>query len=347
MRGLLARLIGDVNQREIKKINPMVDKINSFTDQIKALTDEELRAKTDEFKERLQQGLVPERDAVEALKVSLPTNPDGFARRELEDAQKQLFQAEQAALWDILPEAFAVVREASWRVLEMRHFDVQLLGGVVLHQGRIGEMKTGEGKTLVATLPAYLNALTGRGVHIITVNDYLATRDKEWMGPVFEFLGMSVGLIVHGISPTERRASYNADIAYGTNNEFGFDYLRDNMVRYQDELAQRSLYYAIVDEVDSILIDEARTPLIISGQMKGDEQQHNDYARVEGVVRRLKAEKHYTVDEKANSVVLTEEGEYEVESLLGEKGLYGEEDVTYEEVEDEQDLDSQDIQRKN
>ena len=347
MRRLLAKLIGDVNQREIKKIKPLVDKINSLNNKMQSLTDAELRAKTDELKARLQEELSQPRALVEEVKAKLPAAESGSARQELLDAEKQLFLAEQEALWKILPEAFAVVREASWRVLRMRHFDVQLLGGIVLHQGRIAEMKTGEGKTLVATLPAYLNALAGRGVHIVTVNDYLATRDSEWMGPVYEFLGLSVGLIVHGLTPSERRAAYAADITYGTNNEFGFDYLRDNMVRYQEDLVQRPLYYAIVDEVDSILIDEARTPLIISGQMKGDEQQHADYIRIDAAVRRLKEEKHYTIDEKAKTALLTEDGEYEIEKLLGEKGLYGAEEITEEEMQNELESDMQEIQRKN
>ena len=269
MRGFITRLFGDPNQREIKKLQPIVEKINRLDEQTKALSDEALRQKTTEFKERFRQAVAAAQQRVEEIKARLPENPDGYERRELQEAQQQLFQAEQAALWELLPEAYAVVREASWRVLRMRHFDVQLLGGIVLHQGRIAEMKTGEGKTLVATLPAYLNALAGHGVHIVTVNDYLASRDREWMGPLYEFLGLSVGLIVHGLTPQERRAAYQADITYGTNNEFGFDYLRDNMVRYQEELVQRPLSYAIIDEVDSILIDEARTPLIISGQMRG------------------------------------------------------------------------------
>ncbi|HZK24036.1 MAG TPA: preprotein translocase subunit SecA [Oscillospiraceae bacterium] len=348
MRGLLARLIGDVNQREIKKVKPVVENINRFKEQTQALSDEALRNKTDEFRKRFQQTVLEAQRTVNEIKSHLPENPDSFARRELAEAEQQLFQSEQAALWELLPEAFAVVREASWRVLHMSHFDVQLLGGIILHQGRIAEMKTGEGKTLVATLPAYLNALAGHGVHIVTVNDYLASRDKEWMGPLYEFLGLSVGLIVHGLSPLERRDAYHADITYGTNNEFGFDYLRDNMVRYQEDLVQRPMSYAIVDEVDSILIDEARTPLIISGQMKTDEQQHQDYERVEQAVRRLKAESHYTIDEKAKSALLTEEGEYQIEALLGVKGLYGEEYLSFDELEAEQeDSDSQEIEDKN
>lgn len=219
-------MFGDSSEREIKKIRPLVDKILGLESEMAALSDEALRGKTEEFKKRLSEG-----ETVD----------------------------------DLLVEAFAVVREAAWRTLGMKHYPVQLMGGIILHQGRIAEMKTGEGKTLVATLPAYLNALSGKGVHIVTVNDYLASRDKEWMGKVYEFLGMTVGCIIYGLTTPERQAAYNADITYGTNNQFGFDYLRDNMVLYESEKVQRDLYYAIVDEVDSILIDEARTPLIISG----------------------------------------------------------------------------------
>ena len=219
----------------------------------------------------------------------------------------------------LLPEAFAVVREASRRVLGMRHFDVQVLGGIVLHQGRIAEMKTGEGKTLVATLPAYLNALAGKGVHIVTVNDYLARRDSEWMGQIYKFLNLSVGLIVHGLDHKERQEAYAADITYGTNNEFGFDYLRDNMVTSWDHRVQRPLHYAIIDEVDSILIDEARTPLIISGQL----QQSTDfYEKIDRVVTRLKAGVHYTVDEKARTVTREEEGTELIEKILGIENIH-------------------------
>src|SRR5574344_640498 len=224
--GLFTKVFGTYSQRELKSIYPIVDKITALEEDYKKLTDAQLQAKTPEFKERLANG---------------------------------------ETLDDILPEAFATVREAADRVLGMRPYRVQLVGGVVLHQGRIAEMKTGEGKTLVATLPAYLNALTGEGVHIVTVNDYLAKRDSEWMGKVYRFMGLSVGLIVHDLSSEERRAAYAADITYGTNNERGFDYLRDNMALFSSELVQRGHAFAIVDEVDSILIDEARTPLIISG----------------------------------------------------------------------------------
>jgi preprotein translocase subunit SecA len=218
-----------------------------------------------------------------------------------------------------MPEAFAVVREAAWRVLGMRHFDVQLIGGVVLHEGKIAEMKTGEGKTLVATLPVYLNALAGKGVHVVTVNDYLARRDAEWMGRVYKFLGLEVGTIVHGLSDSERQWSYRADVSYGTNNEFGFDYLRDNMKYGVGQFVQRPLNYAIVDEVDSILIDEARTPLIISGQA---EQSTELYYIINGIIPYLKKEKHFTIDEKAKAVMLTEEGVAEVESRLNVSNLY-------------------------
>ncbi|MFZ5641020.1 MAG: preprotein translocase subunit SecA, partial [Bacillota bacterium] len=277
--GFLKNFLDD-NAREVKKLQPVVNEINSLEPEMERLTDDELRAKTGYFKEQLAQG---------------------------------------KSLDDILPEAFAVVREASKRVLGMRHFDVQLIGGMVLHQGRISEMKTGEGKTLVATLPAYLNGLTGRGVHVITVNDYLARRDSEWMGRLYKFLGLSVGLIVHGLDYEERKASYAADIIYGTNNEFGFDYLRDNMAHYKDQLVQRDLYYAIVDEVDSILIDEARTPLIISGQADKATDLYYTFAKL---VPRLKKEDDYTVDEKAHTVVLTEAGVARVEQMLGVTNLY-------------------------
>ncbi|MDN5293404.1 MAG: preprotein translocase subunit SecA [Eubacteriales bacterium] len=279
MLGLLKSLLDD-NAREIKKLEKIVKQINALEDSISKLSDEELKGKTIEFKNRLQRG---------------------------------------ETLDQLLPEAFAVVREASRRVLGMRHFDVQLMGGIVLHQGKIAEMKTGEGKTLVATLPAYLNALTGRGVHIVTVNDYLARRDSEWMGKVYRFLGLSVGLIVHGMDYAERRAAYAADITYGTNNEFGFDYLRDNMALSKDQIVQRELHYAIVDEVDSILIDEARTPLIISGQAEKATDLYYTFARL---VPKLQKDVDYVVDEKAHTVTLTEQGIARVEKMLGVENLY-------------------------
>ena len=301
--GLMKKIFGDYSSRELKSIYPIVDKIESMADEYKAMSDEALRAKTTEFKERLQNG---------------------------------------ETLDDILPEAFATVREAADRVLGMRPYRVQLVGGIVLHQGRIAEMKTGEGKTLVATLPAYLNALTGRGVHIVTVNDYLAKRDSEWMGKVHRFLGLKVGLIVHGLTTKERQAAYAADITYGTNNEMGFDYLRDNMCIYSTELVQRGHAFAIVDEVDSILIDEARTPLIISGQ---GEKSTQLYDMAEMFVSRLKkqavvqvdnkeeedpaeADADYIVDEKAKTAMLTARGIAKAEEFFHVENLSDPENAT-------------------
>jgi len=274
------KLFGTKSERDLKKLRPYVEAINAFEAAIQSLSDEALRAKTAEFKERISQG---------------------------------------ASLEDILPEAFGVVREAARRRIGMRHFDVQLIGGVVLHQGRIAEMKTGEGKTLVATLPAYLNALSGKGVHIVTVNDYLAKRDTEWMGPVYRSLGLSVGTIQHDMGDAERQAAYRADITYGTNNEFGFDYLRDNMKFRLSDLVQRPFHYGIVDEVDSILIDEARTPLIISGPT---EESTELYHRVDSLVRRFQPEKHFKVDEKSRAVSILEEGVAEAEKILRVSNLY-------------------------
>ncbi len=269
----------DFNKKEIKKLRPKIDMINRLEEAAKSLTDEELGAKTIEFRQRLEQG---------------------------------------EALEDLLPEAFAAVREASWRTLGMRHFDEQLLGGIVLHQGRISEMKTGEGKTLVATLPTYLNALSGKGVHIVTVNDYLARRDSEWMAPIYNMLGLSVGLVVHGMTYEEKKAAYAADITYGTNNEYGFDYLRDNMVISASHMVQRPLHYAIVDEVDSILIDEARTPLIISGE---SDKPTDLYKQIAHFVPRLQREEDYKVDEKSHLVTLTDAGISRVEKTFGVDNL--------------------------
>jgi preprotein translocase subunit SecA len=279
MANLFKRLFGDSNDREIKRLSKIVDHIESLEPSMKALSDKELQAKTIEFKNRYANG---------------------------------------ETLDDLLPEAYAVVREAAVRVINQRHFNSQLIGGIVLHQGRIAEMKTGEGKTLASTLPAYLNALTGKGVHIVTVNDYLARRDSEWMGKIHRFLGLSVGLIVHDMKPEERRINYNADITYGTNNEFGFDYLRDNMVIYKEEMVQRELNFAIIDEVDSILIDEARTPLIISGA--GDKST-DMYFRVDRFVARLKAEQDYEMDEKARTVNLTDQGLKKAEEYFAVENL--------------------------
>ena len=273
--GFLEKLFGSYSEREVKKLQKLADKIEALDQTMQSLSDYELKAKTDEFKKRLKNG---------------------------------------ETLDDILPEAFAVCREAAWRVLGMKHYRVQLIGGMVLHQGRIAEMKTGEGKTLVATLPLYLNALTGEGVHLVTVNDYLATRDVEWMGKLYNFLGLSTGCIVHGLTSEQRREAYSADITYGTNNEFGFDYLRDNMVIYKEEKVQRKLNFAVVDEVDSILIDEARTPLIISG---AGEKSTKFYNVADNFVKQLLAEADYTIDEKANSVMLTDAGVEKAERAFG------------------------------
>ena len=300
--GIFTKIFGSYSDRELKRITPIVDKIEALSGEYAALSDEELKAKTAQFKERLSQG---------------------------------------ETLDDILPEAFATAREAAWRVLGMKPFRVQLIGGIVLHQGRIAEMKTGEGKTLVAVLPAYLNALAGQGVHIVTVNDYLARRDSEWMGKVHRFLGLSVGLIVHGLSNEERRAAYACDITYGTNNEMGFDYLRDNMALYKESMVQRGHAFAIVDEVDSILIDEARTPLIISGQ--GDEST-DLYRQADDFVSRLKKQVYasvdekeeeaedldadYVVDEKARTATLTARGVAKAERAFGLENLADIENAT-------------------
>ena len=276
----LTKVFGSKNERELKKIRPVVERINAFEPQMQSMNDDVLKTQTKIFKDRLKNG---------------------------------------ESLDDILPEAFATVREASVRTLKMRHFDVQLIGGIVLHRGTIAEMKTGEGKTLAATLPTYLNALSGKGVHIITVNDYLARRDTEWMGHIYKFLGLSVGCILHGLNDDERKAAYNSDITYGTNNEFGFDYLRDNMKFDIDTIVQKELNFAIVDEVDSILVDEARTPLIISGPA---EKSTDLYHLVNVIIPRLVSENDYTVDEKARSSVLTEEGVAKAEKLLKVENLY-------------------------
>ncbi|NMC32189.1 MAG: preprotein translocase subunit SecA [Veillonellaceae bacterium] len=285
MFGFLKKLFGDDNENEIRRMEEYVERINSLEPAMQKLSDASLAAKTVEFRQRLENG-----EAIDTL----------------------------------LPEAFAVVREASVRTTGMRHFDVQLLGGVTLHEGKIAEMKTGEGKTLVATLPVYLNALEGKGVHLVTVNDYLAKRDSEWMGKIYNFLGLSVGLISHGLDFDERKAAYAADITYGTNNEFGFDYLRDNMVIYADQMVQRPLNYAIVDEVDSILIDEARTPLIISGP---GEKSTDLYYVLAKIVPKLREGEDYTVDEKMHTVAPTEAGVAKAEKALNVRNLYENENM--------------------
>ena len=295
---LLSRVFGTKNERELKRLWPIMEKVNSFESSVTGLSDFQLQEKTEEFKKRLENG-----ETVD----------------------------------DLLPEAFALVREVSMRKMNMRHFDMQILGGIVLHEGRIAEMKTGEGKTLVATLPVYLNAIGGSGVHIVTVNDYLAKRDSQWMGPIYHFLGLSVGVIQHDISffydqtyfsndkrldflrPCSRQEAYSADITYGTNNEFGFDYLRDNMKYDISDYSQRELHYAIVDEVDSILVDEARTPLIISGP---SEESTDKYYKIDKIIPRLQKDTDYTIDEKAKTAILTEDGSTKVERLLGTGNLY-------------------------
>lgn len=284
---ILTKTFGTKHDRDMKRLRPLIDKINSFEPAMKALSDEALKAKTPEFKERLKNG---------------------------------------STLEDILPEAFAALREASSRVLGMRHYDVQMIGGIALHRGNIAEMKTGEGKTLVATLPIYLNALTGRGVHLVTVNDYLAKRDCEWMGQLYSFMGLTTGTIVHDLSDRQRQEAYGADITYGTNNEFGFDYLRDNMKFDLKDYVQRELNFAIVDECDSILIDEARTPLIISGP-KDDFSER--YQEVNKIIPHLKLDVHFTMEEKTKTVSLTEEGNAKAEELLGVGNLYDPANIEY------------------
>ena len=280
LHAILKKIIGSKNDRELKRLSLFLDEISALEPAMIAASDEELKAKTPNFREKLRQG---------------------------------------AGLDDILVEAFAVAREAARRTLRMRPFDVQILGGLILHEGKIAEMKTGEGKTLAAAMPLYLNALAGKGAHLVTVNDYLARRDAAWMGPIYDFLGMNVGVIVHGMDDDERRAAYHADITYGTNNEFGFDYLRDNMKFALEDYVQRDFFYAIVDEVDSILIDEARTPLIISGP---SDESTDKYARANQVIPQFKKDKDYKVDEKSRTVVLTEEGVARAEDLLKVQNLY-------------------------
>ncbi|HIC94567.1 MAG TPA: preprotein translocase subunit SecA, partial [Anaerolineae bacterium] len=302
-KGLLAKIVGDANERELNRLRPIVEKINALEPEFERLSDQELRGKTQEFIRRLRAG---------------------------------------ETLDDILVEAFAAVREASKRTIGLRHFDVQLMGGIVLHEGKVAEMATGEGKTLVATLPLYLNALEGRGCHLVTVNDYLAKRDTQWMGPIYHFLGLKVGVIQHeaaflfdpdyvaaddryqNLRPVSRREAYLADITYGTNHEFGFDYLRDNMVWDLSQCVQRGFHYAIVDEVDYILIDEARTPLIISGPA---EEPDPNYQRMAALIPRLRPEVDYVVDERARVVTLTEEGIEKVERWLGVDNLYSPENL--------------------
>ncbi|SVC76478.1 uncharacterized protein METZ01_LOCUS329332, partial [marine metagenome] len=276
----LKKVFGTRNDREVKRIQVVVAQINLLEDSISQLSDDQLLARTGEFKVKLKEG---------------------------------------SSLDDILPEAFAVVREVGVRTLKMRHFDVQLVGGIVLHEGKIAEMKTGEGKTLAATLPVYLNSLTGKGSHVVTVNDYLAKRDSQWMGTIYEFLGLTVGRIYHDMPEEERKAAYNCDVTYGTNNEFGFDYLRDNMKFSFEQFVQRELNFAIVDEVDSILIDEARTPLIISGPAEESTLKYHEACKI---IPKLRKEKDFQVDEKAKTAALNDDGVETVENILGIENLY-------------------------
>jgi preprotein translocase subunit SecA len=316
INALIAKVFGTSNEREVKRLMPRVEAINALEPEMRKLTDEQLRAKTDEFRQRIKERL-----------TRIPDEPDADQDRgkELDTERTKLVNE---VLDELLEEAFAVVREGGRRVLNMRHFDVQLIGGMVLHQGKIAEMKTGEGKTLVATLPVYLNALSGRGVHVVTVNDYLAKRDSEWMGKLYSFLGLTVGVIVHDLDDQQRREAYAADVTYGTNNEFGFDYLRDNMKFDLHDCVQRGHNFSIVDEVDSILIDEARTPLIISG---ASEESTDKYARVNRIIPKLEKGEEidvapgepkqytgdYVVDEKHRNITVTDEGWVKVEEMLG------------------------------
>ena len=358
MLGLIKKIVGTKNDREVKRIRPFVGEINELEAEFQKLGDAELHDKTEQFKKRVREATDPLRSAFEEVQREALT-ADTEEREELksrvEESDKELRKAEAEILEELIPEAFAAVREASRRTIGLRHFDVQLIGGVVLHEGKIAEMKTGEGKTLVATLPLYLNALTGRGVHLITVNDYLARRDVQWMGPIYHKLGLSVASIVHEASylfdpayltkdyrylnlrPITRQEAYRADITYGTNNEFGFDYLRDNMKFSLEEYVQRELNFVVVDEVDNILIDEARTPLIISGPA---EESTDKYYIIDRIIPKLQrgaviqgdpsqedraaieAKGDYTVDEKSRSVTLTETGVAKVERLLGVHNLY-------------------------
>ena len=285
---IVSKLFCSRNERFIMKLKPQIDQIAALEPEMEKLTDEQFPQKIAEYKEQIAAG---------------------------------------SSLDDILVEVFALVREAGKRALEMRHYDVQMVGGMVLHSGRIAEMKTGEGKTLVATLPAVLNAISGKGVHLITVNDYLAKRDAEWMGQLYNFLGLSVGVVVHGLTDEERQQAYGCDITYGTNNEFGFDYLRDNMKFYKEQLVQRELNFCIVDEVDSILIDEARTPLIISG---ASDEATSMYGRVNSIIPLLKRDEDFEVDEKGRSITMTDDGVVKCEQILGIDNLYDSQHISFQ-----------------
>jgi len=352
LKKLFKTLFGDSNERELERLRPLVEEIAGLEPEMQSLSDEELRGLTEEFRGRVRSETAPYHQRVDELQQQLDRESDADERRrlrlEIERTRDELDKTERALLDEMLPRAYAAVREAAVRTLGMRHFDVQIMGGIVLHQGRIAEMKTGEGKTLVATLPLYLNALTGRGVHLVTPNDYLSKHGARWMGPVYHLLGVTVGVIqsmgedpsmssfiydphyvaaddrYHNLRPCSRAEAYAADIVYGTNNEFGFDYLRDNMVMDLSQCVQRELYYAIIDEVDNILIDEARTPLIISGQA---EESTSEYRRFAHLVRNLQPEIDYTVDEKLRVVSITDEGINKVERALGVDNLYSPENA--------------------
>ncbi|OGX24683.1 MAG: preprotein translocase subunit SecA [Omnitrophica WOR_2 bacterium RIFCSPHIGHO2_02_FULL_45_21] len=343
LKFITQKIIGSQNERELKALKPLLERINILEPEIQKFSDRQLSEKTESFRQRLREkSKTSEADFLE-LESRIREAASAPEKNKLKARQKRL---RNELFADILPEAFACVREAGERTVNMRHFDVQLIGGIVLHEGKIAEMATGEGKTLAATLPAYLNALLGKGVHVVTVNDYLAKRDREWMGPIYEFLGLTVGAIQHDMNPGERRAAYNCDITYGTNNEFGFDYLRDNMVVSKEDMVQRPFYYAVVDEVDSILIDEARTPLIISGPA---EESTEKYFTLNKIVPKLKGRKilekdeieakhkgidlgqgyDYKADEKAHAVSLTDEGEIRACELLGIDNLHEIETMEY------------------
>ncbi len=347
-KSLFKKVVGDGNEREIARLMPIVEQVNALEPEIQRLPDSAFAERTQQFKELIRQKTAALREAVHEAEQALAAERDPIEierlRGELEKRRRELLDAEDAILWEILPEAFALVREASRRTIGLRHYDVQIIGGIVLHEGKVAEMRTGEGKTLVATLPLYLNALTGRGAHLVTPNDYLSKFGLQWMGPIYHLLGLQAAVIQSAagdpdqasfmydptyqaeddrflhLRPITRREAYLADITYGTNNEFGFDYLRDNMAYRADQIVQRELHYAIIDEVDSILIDEARTPLIISAP---DEESSEYYVKFAELVRRLRPEEDYTVDEKDRVVLLTESGITKIEQWLGIDNLYG------------------------
>jgi len=352
LRTLVKKVVGDSNEKEVARLMPIVDEINALEPEVQRLPDSAFAERTRAFKERIARETAPLREEVRKAKEALDAESDPFyvtrLRDELERKRKDVLKAEEEILREILPEAFALVREAGRRTIGLRHYDVQLVGGIVLHEGKVAEMKTGEGKTLVATLPLYLNALTGRGVHLVTPNDYLSKVGAQWMGPIYHLLGLTTAVIQSAagdpnkgsylydpeyqadddryqhLQPITRREAYLADVTYGTNNEFGFDYLRDNMVYDPSQMVQRKLHYAIVDEVDNILIDEARTPLIISAP---DEESSEYYIKFADLVRRLRPEEDYTLDEKDRVVMLTEAGTNKIEQWLGIDNLYGPENL--------------------